>query len=201
MSEKNILEKMTVSYDRATEVPDLGNRVYALNALKEKIDRFSKMSITDRAKKEQVQGSAHTNAALLGGAALTTAISVITPEAIPWYFDTLIGIGSFIGAGASVGNLTGWGIRKNYERKDAAYIRDILPHIPALKDLSQKIKCDVDDLLTQKNATALRNSSKLGRLMADYPKTLTGIFEAVAQSEYEQQKQQPKPEDKKGFVL
>lgn len=192
----NLLEQMTAAYDRASDMEDIGERIFALKKLAGGIEKIETMFTPDGKKKAKENGIGYT---LLTAGAVTAGVTLATPEAIAWYFDTFLGFASFLVGGTVFEISRNAYISQKYNDKGVSYVRDVMPYLPALKDLSATARRDIDNLLVEKNAPALRESRHLSKLMSEYP-TLVDIFKSATQKEYELQKLSPKPEDK-GFSL
>lgn len=193
MAKKNILEKMTDAYQAAQNLADPGERFYALKQLSDKIDS----TIERKTDVERVLNNKSQNGSMLGLFSAGMGAFAASP---------LLGVGTLgVCASLVVGGI-GCAIvghkmaMRNFEKWTVSNLKNVVPLIPALKDLSAQVKKDKDAIFDDQNLPALRESKKVAQLLCAYP-DLMSRFNDIAEKEFNQQKNTNNPKSKKGFEL
>ncbi len=193
MSQKTILEKMTDAYQTANSHVDQGVRLFALKAVTHKIDKFVERKLNAKPIMPDPEGTGGLVGMLTGGMLSFYVSNLLMVDTVVAACSFLaVGIGSSIAGCALVA-------RQSY-KQTASDIKNVLPQITALQELSLQAKQGIENILDDNHLSALRESKQLTLLVRSYP-DLMSRFNDLAEKENQQKNKTNTHNRKKGLEL
>lgn len=181
---KNIAEKMIAAYEKISKETDLGVRVAKLDQMEKNIKKICKVPkaksgayYVSRGAGALMAGIVGVSGALMGGSVaavafvgvvLTGFITVVTYSVIDEYSEYASSID-----------------RKVHEKMSsfpkAKYMKNVVPHLPRLKELSELIDADKKNLLNAERVDEFTSSKKLTAVLKNHPELAKAFSDAKLQ--------------------